>query len=319
MLGKERRQLRRKSPTHAHVTRRLNQAAAGSTTHPIRLRTIAEGLDRHHKAIARLSLAQRTAIGRKSATTAGAAAAARQGQRTESERRCFVFEKEQQQAMKSTQQQQQHRRQQPRAVAARSLALLGSVLLGNMRAATAYQIVVSTPANSKEAGETFGLAFAYTDSGGTTGDLTSFDIELRSHDSADATTGCGDGALASLCTREETGVCSDSDGSYDVQIPEDADAGKYSIKIMLADDDSVYACTNAFNVTRPTDEDGLAILVGEASVGEVEVDAASSTYLEQGTAFTSRWVYDDGGGAGGGTFEINLNACGEDGACDNGG
>ncbi|CAB1102838.1 MEP19 [Ectocarpus sp. CCAP 1310/34] len=215
--------------------------------------------------------------------------------------------------MKSTQQQPQ----QPRA--ARSLALLGSVLLGSMRAATAYQIVVATPANSKEAGETFGLAFAYTDSGGTTGDLTSFDIELRSHDNADATTGCGDEALASLCTREAAGVCSDSDGSYDVQIPEDAEAGKYSIKIMLADDDSAYACTNAFNVTRPTGEDGVAILAGEASVGEVEVEAASSTYLEQGEAFTSRWVYDDGGGAGGGTFEINLNACGDDGACENGG
>ncbi|CBJ33360.1 Mannuronan C-5-epimerase [Ectocarpus siliculosus] len=188
-----------------------------------------------------------------------------------------------------------------------------------MRAATAYQIVVSTPANSKEAGETFGLSFAYTDSGGTTGDLTSFDIELRSHDSADATTGCGDEALASLCTREAAGVCSDSDGSYDVQIPEDAEAGKYSIKIMLADDDSVYACTDAFNVTRPTGEDGLAILAGEASVSEVEVEAASSTYLEQGAAFTSRWVYDDGGGAGGGTFEINLNACGDEGACENGG
>ncbi|CAM9902640.1 unnamed protein product [Ectocarpus sp. 4 AP-2014] len=213
--------------------------------------------------------------------------------------------------MKSTQQQPQ----QPRA--ARSLALLGSVLLGSMRAATAYQIVVSTPANSKEAGETFGLAFAYTDSGGTTGDLTSFDIELRSHDNADATTGCGDEALASLCTREAAGVCSDSDGSYDVQIPEDAEAGKYSIKIMLADDDSAYACTNAFNVTRPTGENGVAILAGEASVSDVEVEAVSSTYLEQGEAFTSRWVYDDGGGAGGGTFEINLNACGDDGACEN--
>lgn len=57
---------------------------------------------------------------------------------------------------------------------------------------------------------------------GTTGDLTAYDIELRSHSSDTATTGCGEEVFASLCTEEaadEGGlVCMDSDGSYNVQV-----------------------------------------------------------------------------------------------------
>ncbi|CAM9760220.1 unnamed protein product, partial [Scytosiphon promiscuus] len=201
-------------------------------------------------------------------------------------------------------------------------SLLGAslLLLGGSRTAAAQQIAVSTPLYGKEAGELFTTTFSYSASGGTTGDLTSFDIELRSHDDASATTGCGETVFASLCTRDD-GVCMDSDGAYDVQIPEDAPAGAYSMKVMLTDDSAVWACTNAFNVTLPQDGAGVTVVAGEPSVEEVEVDAsASSGVLSPGQPFTARWVYDDGSGDGGeGTFEVNLNACSAaDGDCDTG-
>eukprot|EP00903_Cladosiphon_okamuranus_P009971 g9457.t1 len=184
------------------------------------------------------------------------------------------------------------------------------------------QIVVATPAISKEAGQDFSTAFSYSGSGGTTGDLIAYDIELRTHSSDTATTGCGEDVFASLCTEEVAEdaslVCMDSDGSYDVQIPDDAPAGKYSIKIMLSEDNTVWGCTDAFDVTRPTTQDGsdpVVVVAGEPHVEEVESPGAMSP----GKPFTARWVYDDGAGRGEGTFEVNLNACSDDGDCGDGG
>eukprot|EP00752_Nemacystus_decipiens_P005724 g5181.t1 len=192
----------------------------------------------------------------------------------------------------------------------------------NLTADAQAQIVVATPATSKQAGQDFSTAFSYSGSGGTTGDLTAFDIELRSHSSETATTGCGEELFASLCTEElddDTAlVCMDSDGSYDVQIPDDAPAGMYSIKVMLSEDKTVWGCTDAFEVTLPTTQDGsdpVVIVAGEPRVEEVVSPGAMSP----GTPFTARWVYDDGNGAGGGTFEVNLNACSDAGDCDDGG
>lgn len=115
----------------------------------------------------------------------------------------------------------------------------------------------------------------------------------------------------------------DSNGSYDVQIPEDAAAGMYSLKVTLTEDSAVYGCTEAFEVTLPADEAGLVVVAGEPSVESVEVEYdAGATVLSPGLPFTARWVYDDGGGGGGGgegTFEVNLNACGDDGDCDDAG
>lgn len=169
--------------------------------------------------------------------------------------------------------------------------------------------------------------------------MNAFDIELRSHDSSSsssAATGCGDTMFASLCTRDEVlssssssagndegYVCLDSQGNYDVQVPEDTPAGMYSLKVMLAEDNTVFGCTDAFEVTVAVDEAGLVVVASEPSVSDVEVESsvtAAASVLEPGKAFTARWVYDDGtiaGGEGsGGTFEINLNACGDDGDCD---
>lgn len=109
-------------------------------------------------------------------------------------------------------------------------------------------------------------------------------------------------------------VCMDSSGSYNVQIPEDAPAGMYSIKVTLTGDATVYGCTNAFQVTLPEDSAGNVVVVGEPSMEDVEVDYAA--VLSPGSAFTARWAYDDGTGGGKGTFDVNLNACGDDGSCD---
>lgn len=102
------------------------------------------------------------------------------------------------------------------------------------------------------------------------------------------------------------------------QIPDDAPAGKYSIKVMLTEDNTVWGCTDAFDVTLPVAFDGsdpVVVVAGEARVEEVE----SPDAMSPGTPFTARWVYDDGTGDGEGTFEVNLNACGDAGDCDDGG
>ncbi|CAM9601879.1 unnamed protein product [Pylaiella littoralis] len=217
------------------------------------------------------------------------------------------------------------RRRAPLAVLGSSLLLAGT--------ASAQQIVVATPAFSKEAGQGFTLGFSYSASRGTTGDMTGYSIELRSHTSSDATTGCGDAAVSSLCTLDEmvsfssSGdddgggdgyVCVDSDGTYDVTIPTDTAAGMYSIKVSLAADPTVFGCTDAFQVTAEETAVGITVVAGEPALRDVAVEAVT-TVLSPGSPFTARWSYDDGAGAGGGsegTFGINLNACGDDGGCD---
>jgi len=98
------------------------------------------------------------------------------------------------------------------------------------------------------------------------------------------------------------------------QIPEDAPAGRYSIKVMLAEDNTVWGCTDAFGVTRPTAQEGAELVVVEAGEPRFEaVEGPGVALLTPGAAFTAKWVYDDGGGEGEGTFEVNLNSCGEDG------
>lgn len=87
---------------------------------------------------------------------------------------------------------------------------------------------------------------------------------------------------------------------------------------MLSDDNTVWGCTEAFEVTLPTTQDGsdpVVVVAGEPRVEHVVSPGAMSP----GTPFTATWVYDDGGGGGEGTFEVNLNACSDDGDCDDSG
>lgn len=182
-----------------------------------------------------------------------------------------------------------------------------------------------------EAGDAFSVEWDYsTDSEviGTTGDLNPFDIELRS---------CGQGGegcenlscgttYRTLCERGN-GVCMDSDGSYDVVIPDDVPAGDYVISVtymgaagwaavssMLSSSSSsslggVTACSKSFAVAGATStvEEGTPVLEATTPTSE----------LSPGQAFTAQWVYDNGDGQGGGNFEVNLYSC-ADGACSDG-
>lgn len=169
-----------------------------------------------------------------------------------------------------------------------------------------------TPSNSKEVGEEFTVEWSYSASGGTTGDLYSFAITLRDcgSDGSDCSSGSACGSeYVSLCVLDG-GVCMDSDGSYDVQIPEDAPAGKYGIRVSLTEDTTVFSCTDAFDVTEP---DSSAWDPDEPSLEVIAPD-----YVEAGSPFTAQWIYDDGAGQAGGTFEVSLYAC-DGGDCDDGG
>ena len=197
---------------------------------------------------------------------------------------------------------------------------------------------VITPA-IVDAGSVFSVEWAYrTDSAasGTTGDLNPFDIELRSCGEAGRScenAGCGDAFLA-LCARE--GGCMDSDGSFDVTVPNTVTAGDYVVSVTYIGSSgwpsaasystsssssggnsgsgtgagaasSVTACSSAFSVEVA---EGAAVVEGEP----VLTATAVSSELSPGEAFTAEWEYDDGNGDASGTFEVNLYSC-ADGAC----
>lgn len=205
----------------------------------------------------------------------------------------------------------------PRRRAAAALAVAVSCLAstGKQHHVTSQEITeeitVVTPSGPIEAGEDFTVEWAYSASGGTTGDLNRFSIDLRycgeDGSACSGASSCGDD-YAELCTDEEG--CMDSDGSYDVQIPEDAAAGEYGVKVVLMEDTTVFACSAGFAVTAPADGD-----VVEA--GEASLEVIVPNYIVAGTPFTAQWDYDDGAGGAEGTFEVNLYSC-EDGACDDG-
>lgn len=193
-----------------------------------------------------------------------------------------------------------------------------------------------------DAGSSFSVEWEYSTESlvsGTTGDLNPFDIELRSCGEAGQgckNSGCGDTYLA-LCARE--GGCFDSDGSYDVSVPNTVAAGEYVVSVTYIGSSgwssaasysssggdggggssssggaggvgaSVTACSSAFSVEAAT---GDAAAVAEG-VPALTATAVSSD-LAPGEAFTAEWSYDDGNGGGSGTFEVNLYSC-ANGAC----
>lgn len=187
-------------------------------------------------------------------------------------------------------------------------ALLGAAccLPALAGAQTVREISAVTPSAAKEAGQEFVMKWFYFAAGDTTtGDLNSFEIELRSC-GLDGSGCLGAGAcgneFASLCTRDD-GVCMDSDGSYDVQIPDTAEPGMYSIKVYLTDDSTVFSCTDAFDVMAAADS---TVVVEE---GEPSMEVVAPDYVEVGEPFTAQWVYDDGAGGAEGTFQVSLHSC----------
>lgn len=176
--------------------------------------------------------------------------------------------------------------------------------------AASNDITVVTPSETLEAGAEFTVEWEYADSGGTTGDLNAFTIELHycgdDGSSCSGTDACGTEYVA-LCERADG--CMDSDGSYNVQLPEDAAAGQYAVKVGLAADTAVFSCSEAFDVSDP---EGGAVDPTSPSLVTNPPD-----YVEVGDAFTARWVYDDGTGSAEGTFEIDLYLC-DDNDCNDG-
>lgn len=217
----------------------------------------------------------------------------------------------------------------PRTRGAVLLLLLGLACLMNgvplgAHAQTVEEISVVTPSISVDAGGAFTVGWSYSGSGGTTGDLNSFRINLHycgddGSSCSSSTSSGGDGlwcgeSYAELCTREG-GICVDSDGSYNVTVPVDTPPGLYSVMVTLVQDFSVASCSSAFNVTEAQGS-AAAAAAGEPSL-EVLYPAS---YLVEGMAFTAQWVYDNGTGEAEGTFEVNLKLCdSESSDCDDGG
>lgn len=190
---------------------------------------------------------------------------------------------------------------------------------------------VTAPAEALTAGETHSVVWEYTTedevaSQRTTGDLHPFEIELRScgpdAEACGASATCGS-PFRQLCSggggdaqSSSSSICMDSDGSYDVVIPEDAPAGSYVFSVTYlgvegwssassfggGDGAGATGCSAAFTVVEPS----LPALTATAP-GE----------LQPGDAFTARWEYDAGADAeNGGNFEVNLYSC-TDGSCAN--
>eukprot|EP00752_Nemacystus_decipiens_P006737 g6056.t1 len=92
------------------------------------------------------------------------------------------------------------------------------------------------------AGEVYTVLFDYDNGFGE--QLGRFKIDLYE------STGSGDCGtwVTSICDKPEMG-CKDSQGDYDVMIPVNTMAGMYKIRVGLFGDDSVYACSPAFEIT----------------------------------------------------------------------
>lgn len=184
---------------------------------------------------------------------------------------------------------------------------------------------MTAPDTSLTAGVSHAVKWDYsTDAevSGTTGDLHPFEIELRSCGDADAQA-CGTGATCgnpyrALCGLETGASCMDSDGSYDVTIPQDVTAGLYVFSVTYlgatgwSSGSSSSAAGGGGLVTGCSD----SFLVEEAPAAIAALTATAPGELQPGDPFTAQWEYDNGSGQTGGNFEVNLHSC-ADAACAN--
>lgn len=208
-----------------------------------------------------------------------------------------------------------------------TLAALLLVLSRNAAVSALDDIaMVAAPDAGITAGASHALKWVYsTDNevSGTTGDLLPFKIELRScGGDAEQQAACGTGAICGnpyriLCDAETGPSCMDSDGIYDVNIPEDVTAGVYVFTVTYlgaagwssgssaaSDSGSVTGCSESFLVEEAPPAAGAALT------------ATAPGSLQPGDPFTAKWAYDNGSGETGGNFEVNLYSC-ADSACAN--
>lgn len=222
----------------------------------------------------------------------------------------------------------QRRRHTGRAAAratplAAVLLLLAAVLCPDSASALDEISLVSAPEASLAAGATHAVAWVYTtddEVSGTTGDLNPFEIELRScGGDTEQQAACGTGGdcgnpYKPLCGEETGASCMDSDGSYDVTIPDDATAGVYVFRVKYL---GVSGWTSGSSSSEEVSGCSESFLVEEAPAAAAALTAtAPAGELQAGDPFTAQWAYDDGSGQTGGNFEVNLYSC-ADAACAN--
>lgn len=184
---------------------------------------------------------------------------------------------------------------------------------------------VAAPNTTLTAGDTHAVEWVYTTDSlvsGTTGDLHPFEIELRSctpEDDGSCGASCGN-AYRALCGLETGASCMDSDGSYDIVIPEDVASGTYVFSVTFlgttgwssassssSSSGAVAGCSDSFTVDAMDADDASGAM-------DVLTATTPTENLKPGDPFTAEWDYDDGAA---GNFEVNLYSCAED-ACVNG-
>lgn len=199
--------------------------------------------------------------------------------------------------------------------------LLAATLLLAPTASNALDEIaeVVAPNASLTAGAAHVLEWVYTTDNpvsGTTGDLNPFSIELRScagDDEQQAACGTGDSCGNPYRTLCGLASCMDSDGSYDVVIPEDVTAGSYVFSV------TYLGSSGWTSGSSSSSSSGTGLATGcsesfyvEAATSSTEAvleATAPSTSLHPGDSFTAQWEYDDGEGDATGSFDINLYSC----------
>lgn len=208
-----------------------------------------------------------------------------------------------------------------------TLALVAALLFPESASAVDEIALVSAPSTSLVAGASHTVKWVYTtqdEVSGTTGDLNPFSIELRScGGDAEQQASCGTGESCgnpyrALCGVETGASCMDSDGSYDVTIPEDVTAGVYVFSV-------TYLGATGWSSASSGSDAAAGLVSGCSESFSVEEAPASSAAaltatapgaLQPGDPFTAQWAYDDGSGQTSGSFEVNLYSC-ADSACAN--
>eukprot|EP00904_Undaria_pinnatifida_P003642 jgi/Undpi1/13279/HiC_scaffold_8.g02941.m1 len=111
-------------------------------------------------------------------------------------------------------------------------------------------LVVTAPeaGNMAYAGDEYTVEFDYDNGVGSSTDR--FSIDLYMDDGGDGD--CGT-YVTSICDKPTIG-CKDSQGDYDVTIPEDTVAGEYSIRVGRFEDESLFGCSGTFEVISEHDD-----------------------------------------------------------------
>lgn len=145
-----------------------------------------------------------------------------------------------------------------------------------------------------------------------TGSNTRVDIDLYYCGSMCTEDDCGEWVTA-LCPYGELG-CPDSEGDYDVIMPEPMDGTMSGYKVMVTDvsDEMDADCSDEFTLMASTDApdvgdmDGPSLMVTSPAEGDVAM---------AGEEYTVEWDYDNGVGSAVDRFAIDLYMSGGDGDC----